>query len=388
MAETQTRPNASRQVPRAVFVLLAAVVAGLGYGAFRFYQARQPYEWSGTVEARTITVGSRTGGRVKAVLVHEGDRVTAGQVLLDLEPGSLDAQRAQAEAAVAEAEAARDKQIAGARPEEVAQAKARAAQATAALQESRSGPRREDVAAAKARLAAAEANANKAASDADRSRVLLPKGAITQAEHDASIATARAAAAERDAQQQQVDALVRGSRSEDVQQAAARAAEAQAAARLTEAGSRVEDIRVAEAQVRAAQGRLAQVLADLDELEIRAPRPARVEALDLRPGDILGPSAPAATLLEDGELYVRIYVPETQLGFVRPGQELPVFIDSFPRQHFKGVVRHIAEVGEFSPRNLQTADERADQVFATRVDLIDGQDVLRAGMAAFARVPK
>jgi len=125
----------------------------------------------------------------------------------------------------------------------------------------------------------------------------------------------------------------------------------------------------------------------LDELVVKAPRPARVEALDLRPGDILAPNAPAATLLEEGELYVRIYVPETELGRIAVGQGVPVHVDTFPDQTFAGTVEHINMVGEYSPRNLQTADERADQVFAARVD-VPNASKLRAGMAAFIQVPR
>jgi multidrug resistance efflux pump len=155
-----------------------------------------------------------------------------------------------------------------------------------------------------------------------------------------------------------------------------------------EAGSRVEDIQAAQAQVKAAEGRLAQVKVMIDELTVKAPLAARIEALDLRPGDILAPNAPAATLLEEAQLYVRIYIPETQLGHVKPGDAVPVMVDSFPNRSFSGVVEHIASVGEYSPRNLQTADERADQVFQTRVGLKEGRDVLRAGMAASITVPK
>jgi len=114
----------------------------------------------------------------------------------------------------------------------------------------------------------------------------------------------------------------------------------------------------------------------------------RIESLDLRPGTILGPSATAATILEDNQLYVRIYVPETQIGRIHPGDEVPISVDSFPKRTFKGVVDHINAVGEYTPRNLQTADERADQVFATRISLREGADDLRAGMAAFITVPK
>jgi len=102
----------------------------------------------------------------------------------------------------------------------------------------------------------------------------------------------------------------------------------------------------------------------------------------------MAPNATAATLLEDDELYVRIYVPETLIGRIHVGQEVPIMVDSFPHRSFKGVVEHINSVGEYSPRNLQTADERADQVFATRLGLREGKDELRAGMAAFITVPK
>jgi HlyD family secretion protein len=70
------------------------------------------------------------------------------------------------------------------------------------------------------------------------------------------------------------------------------------------------------------------------------------------------------------------------------GQEVPITVDSFPGRKFTGVVEHINSVGEYSPRNLQTADERADQVFATRIGLREGRDEMRAGMAAFITVPK
>jgi multidrug resistance efflux pump len=150
----------------------------------------------------------------------------------------------------------------------------------------------------------------------------------------------------------------------------------------------VEDIKAARGAVDAAQGKLDAIDVMLDELTVKSPRPARVEALGLRPGDILAPNATAATLLEEDQLYVRIYVPETHIGRVHLGDVVPISVDSFPHQSFKGVVDHINAIGEYSPRNLQTADERADQVFMTRVGLREGQDKLRAGMAAFIRVPR
>lgn len=382
-AARQTKPSARRLLP--LFVLL---IAAAGYAGYRAWLATRPFEWSGTVEARTIAVGSRTGGRVKEVLVREGDRVTPGQPLVRLEPGDLDAQMLMAEGALDQAKANLAKLVKGARPEELEEAKARAQTANAALEETRVGARTEQIAGADARLVGAQVAVDKAQLDADRAHKLFAAAAIAQAEVDNAEATLRGAVAQRNSAAQALDELKNGSRREELQQAAARALEAQASAKLVQAGSRVEDIAVAEGQVKASQGKRDSIQVLLAELVIYAPKAARVEALDLRPGDILAPNATAATLLEDDELYVRIYVPETEIGRLHVGASVPVVVDSFPSRSFPGVVEHINGVGEYSPRNLQTADERADQVFAARVALREGRDDLRAGMAAFIRVAK
>jgi HlyD family secretion protein len=382
-SQAEAAPRNKRLLPIAIVALLASA-----YGGYRLYLARQPYEWSGTVEARMIQVGSRAGGRVKEVLVKEGDAVAAGQPLVILETGDIEAQRLGAQGALDQAQANLDKLEKGARPEEIEQAKARAVTASAAFEQTRTGARKEQIGAAGARLAAQEVAVQKAQLDVQRMKQLFGKGAASQQELDNADTALRGAQAQRDALREAVDELKNGSRREELEQAAARAREANASARLVQAGSRVEDIAAARGQVEAARGRLDQINVLLAELTVKAPRAARVEALDLRPGDIIGPNATAATLLEEDQLYVRIYVPETLIGKLRPGQEVPITVDSFPGKSWKGVVEHINTVGEYSPRNLQTADERADQVFATRVGLRDGRNELRAGMAAFIKVPK
>jgi HlyD family secretion protein len=370
---------------------LPFVVVGVGllvYGGYRLWDGRRPYEWSGTVEARTISVGSRVGGRIKAIEVREGDHVAAGAALLTLEPGDIDAQKLVADGELAQAQANLDKLEKGARPEEIDEAKARAQTAVAALEETRVGARVEQVAGARARLVAAQVAVDKAKLDDDRAHKLITSGAIARSQLDDADSTLSAAVAQRDAAQQALDELKNGSRREDLAQAQARASEARASEKLVIAGARSEDVEAAEGQVLVAKGKVDQIRTMHDELTIHAPAASRVESLDLRPGDILAPNATAATLIEDDQLYVRVYVPETQLGHIRVGQEVPVSVDSFPDRTFKGVVEHINSVGEYSPRNLQTADERADQVFATRIGLREGRDDLRAGMAAFIHVPK
>src|SRR5262249_3946293 len=182
---------------------------------------------------------------------------------------------------------------------------------------------------------------DKAQRDAERLHKLAAAGAAVPADVDNADLAVKAALAQRDALAHQLDELRNGARREQIAQAAARAAAERAWERLVTAGTRAEDRRVAEAQVKAAQGKVDQIKAMVDELTIKAPADARVESLDLRPGDIIAPSATAATLVEDDQLYVRIYVPETQLGHVVVGLRVPVRVDSFPDEMFEGAVQHI-----------------------------------------------
>jgi HlyD family secretion protein len=372
--------------PRIALIVIA-LLALAGWFAYRQWTQRRPFEWSGTVEARTIAVGSRVGGRVKEVLVVEGAQVDAGQALVVLESGDWSAQQALARAQLAQARAQCDKLEHGARPEEIDEALARAKAAEAALAKARTGARKEAVAAAAARVRAAESALERAQIDRDRAEALFAKQAITQENRDHAALAFQETRARLEGERQQLAELENGSRPEDIQQAEAELARATAIAKALQTGSRAEDIAAARAQVDAAAARVEQIGVAIAELTVRSPAPARIEALDLRPGDIIAANATAAVLLEDAQLFVRIYVPETQLGHIAIGQRLPITVDSFPGVEFEGIVEYINDVGEFSPRNLQTADERANQVFATRVTVApDARSRLRAGMAALVRV--
>lgn len=326
-----------RLTPLLVIAALAAAVF-FGYRAWDKHRQSQPLEWSGTIEAYTVTVGSRVGGRVKDVLVREGDHVKTGQPLLVLEAGDLPGQELQAKGQVGQAQAN-----------------------LAKVASKGEGPRAQEIAGARSRLAAQEAGVEKAQQDLKRAETLVAQKVETQRTLDDARTGLRNASAQRDALKSAVEELLRGT---------------------------PQDVKAAQGALDAAQGRLQQVQSMLDELTIRAPRDARIETLDLRPGDILGGNAPAAKLLEPGQLFVRIYVPETQMGHIREGMSVPVYVDTFPGRAFKAQVEAVSGIGEYTPRNLQTEDERADQVFAARLRIDEGADVLRAGMAAFARVPR
>jgi multidrug resistance efflux pump len=153
---TEVDPPAAQKsaLAKRLPLILVLTLGAAGYAGWRIWEGSRPYEWSGTVEARTISVGSRVGGRVKDVLAKEGDRVEQGKPLLELEPGDLPAQRLVAKGELDSALATLDKLKRGARPEEIEEAKARAQTASAALEETRVGARQEQIAAANARLVA------------------------------------------------------------------------------------------------------------------------------------------------------------------------------------------------------------------------------------------
>ena len=127
----------------------------------------------------------------------------------------------------------------------------------------------------------------------------------------------------------------------------------------------------------------------IDELAIRAPRAARVEALDLRPGDILAPNATAATLLEDDQLYVRIYVPETQLGHINVGDDGAGHASTrSPAQRSRAWSSTSTQSASTRRATCRPPTSAPTRCSRRAIGLVEGKDELRAGMAAFIQVPK
>ena len=150
-------------------------------------------------------------------------------------------------------------------------------------------------------------------------------------------------------------------------------------------GSRREDRDGAQAALARQEAQLAYLERQRQELTVTAPAAGRIESFDLRPGDLVAPNQPVATLLEPNELWVRVYVPETELGHVQVGQAARIRVDSFPQRDFAGRVVEIRHRAEYLPRNVQTLDQRADQVFGVKVAITPAPE-LKPGMAAFVRL--
>jgi multidrug resistance efflux pump len=228
---------------------------------------------------------------------------------------------------------------------QMAQQRARIAQSRANLAKSIHGPRTEEI----ARARAAAENAER---ERQRQQALLKSGIAGQQAYDSAATAAKTA---------------------------------EETLREAERGNRPEDIDAARAQLDADERQLAYLQRQRQETTVAAPADGVIESMDLRPGDLVGANQPVAKMLEPDQLWVRVYVPEPELGRVRLGQPAMLKVDTFPKREFPGKVVEIRSQSEYTPRNVQTLDQRMDQVFGTKV-AIDRAPELRPGMAATVRL--
>ena len=349
-------------------VFVVAALVGLAIYTSGMLHRKAGLTGSGTVEARNIRVGSKVGGRIDQILVREGDSVDAGQILITFDDRELAASLAQSHAAALKAQR-------GYRPEEIAEARATAAQAKAEYEQRINGYRKEDIDAAQADLERAKADEVRAHLDAHRYDALAEKDLVSKQQRDSADANWKMALAQQQNFQHKLDELKRGYRPEEIAASEARYHQTRATLEKLENGNRAEDIAAAKAAFAYDEARFR-------ERQVLAPAAASVEVLDVRPGDLIAPNTPIATLLERDQIYVRIYIPETQIGRIHLGQKAQIRVDSFPNQVFEGAVEQINQQAEFLPRNVQTVEERAHQVFGVKVRIDDSSHRVRAGMAA------
>jgi multidrug resistance efflux pump len=368
---------------------LTAVVAGVMWPGGPWSSKPGPMVLTGIVEIQEVRPASRLGGRVSEVLVREGDRVKAGDVLVRLSMPERQAMRDQAAARMAGAEAALEKARNGPRREEVAAAAAARDAAASRLARLRAGWRAEEIAEAEGLVASAESDWALARRDYERIAQLFEKGTgIGRSEYDAARAALDRAAGQRAAARARLDMFRAGSRAEDIAEAEAMAAQARAQFDLLYAGTRPEDIAAAEADVAAAKARLAELDADLAEAVIASPSSGVVEVLPVRQGDFLAPGASVARLLKDDDLWVRIYVAEPDLGAVHVGQKVTIVTDADPVHPLPGTLTQVGSVAEFTPRNVQSLEGRRAQVFGVKVRVDEPGHLLKSGMAATVTIPR
>jgi HlyD family secretion protein len=198
----------------------------------------------------------------------------------------------------------------------------------------------------------------------------LAAAQINTAQHDVEAQSAQLEFLKADAQRQQ-DLLRRNTVSPSEAERAMSAAKAQE-----------KNIAAARARVEQALAQLADMDAQIQEMKIVAPTDSILEVLSVKVGDVLPANREVATLILPQRLWVRVYVPEPWLGLIKLNDPVRVRVDSFPGRDFSGAVEQINRKAEFTPRNVQTVEDRIKQVFGVKIRLENKEDTLRAGMSA------
>lgn len=284
---------------------------------------------SGTIECTQVRLAAEVGGRLSELLIEEGQSVQASQIVARIDPAPYILKRDEVTAALAQTQAQLDLMLAGSRDE--------------------------DIQRAREQLREARAAATAATADVMRVEEVFAAGSATAKQRD----DARAAA-ERTA-------------------AVVAAAEQQLARVLS--GNRKEEIRAAQASVDLARARLAQAEKAVNDCVVHSPIAGTIAAKSAEQGEVVAAGTALATVCRLDEVWLSVYIPETQLNRVRLGQPAWVCADG-STQRCAGTVTFVASEAEFTPRNAQTRDERAKLVYRVKVTLPNPTGVFKPGMPA------
>jgi HlyD family secretion protein len=392
-----TRPPRPVLVAGTVALVAALALAGGSWWRSRL-DASGILRASGRIEVTEVNVSSKVSGRVAALPVDEGMDLKTGQLIAELEGEELEAQLRQARAALQSAEAKLVQARITLRVEpttvrsQIRQAEETLRAAEERLRMLKAGFRAQEIEEGRANLRQAEARLEIARLTRDRLRDLLADGAVSKQELDRAESDLQAAEGAVRAVRERLNILEEGSRPEDIRMAQAerdRAAAALEAARANAAtlDLRQQDVRVAEAAVREAQANVRRLETQVAELKVFAPLDATILTKAVEAGEVAAAGKPLVLLGDLDHPWIKIYVPETQLGKVRLGAPARILVDSFPRQPFRGTVTWIADQAEFTPKNVQTAEERVNLVYAVKITIQNAERKLKAGMPADAELP-
>jgi multidrug efflux pump subunit AcrA (membrane-fusion protein) len=426
-----------KRLPIAALLIIA--VAAIAYAlAHRHPAPTDSIEASGVMEATEVDISSLTGGRILRLLVDEGQWVKRGQIVAEIDPRDIAPQVTQARGALAAARgqlAQAEAVLAGASltsanaresytkntelkgSYQTAQARYSAAlaardQAKAALDLVRAGTRSEEIDQAKAGVASAQAAYRNAVRELSRMTMLRDKGAVSQQAVDLHQTAVDSALAAYDATQARLSEAQTGARSEERRQAEAAYAQAQAnvdAAARTLATARQlstdrlapkQQLDAAEAQYRAAQqareaaagqvenaqGAFAAADKRLRDTKMASPIDGAVTLKVREAGETVGPSQAILRLADLDHMWMRVYVPITELDRVQLGQQVEITIDAAPGRTYPGRVIEIAQQAEFTPKNVQTREQREKLVFGVKVEVENPSHELKPGLPADARI--
>ena len=340
---------------------------------------------SGVVENHEIRLGSKVGGRIAEVCVSEGEIVEEGQLLLRLDVPELTMQREQLSAVKANVEAKLELAQNGPLPEQIEAAQADLELAESQFAEVKAGHRIEEIAQAKLDVTVHNSEESRSRKELDRTRQLRSSNSVSQSEMDSTSTAWEIASGQAAMAKQRLRLLEAGSRIETISAAQAKVRRARADLNLLRRATRVEELKQLESQIQEINWKICESEQRIAESNVVAPSKCTVEVIPVRKGDLAQPNQPVMRVRALGDLWIKAYVPETELGHIRLNQHVQVTHDG-ETHPIPGTVIHFAAASEFTPRNIQSLSERQHQVFAIKVRPQDPEGILKSGMAAQVRV--
>jgi len=352
---------------------------------------------SGTIEATKVDVAFQIGGRVAEVTANEGQALKAGDVLARLDPKELEAHVHQLMASldVALNQILQQKITVEMRQDVVEstinQSRSESEAAQVSVERLRNGTRPEDIRVSEALLTQAEADLVRRKNDFDRISGLHDKGVMSQQEFDASQSAYRMAETVVAAAREKLTLAREGSRREDLAEAEAKLRATQAGNAVAEAGRKSvnverQGVETLRAHQRELEAQLDAAYTQLSYSQIHAPLNGVVLTKNVESGEVVNPGTPVVSIANIENLWMNIYIPETQTGFVKLGQSVRVHVDSFPGETFNGKISFVSSESEFTPKTIQTPEERIKLVYRVKVSLENTGQRLKPGMPADAEI--
>ena len=385
-------------------VIIVAVIVSLGlvlvissWISWRG-ESKRTIKVSGNIELTEVEIAFKSPGRLVYLAVNEGDFVKQGTLIARLDQQELSERRNSAQAAFASAGSRlaqigtsiqfQSEQVEG----QLARARAELQQAEAVLRELEAGSRRQEIEAAHAAMSRAETDFAKAERDWNRASTLYQQEDISTAQYDDFRARFESSKALLEQSRQQFDLVREGPRKEDIDAARAQVERAKANLRLAET-TRLELARLRqeklarESDVRQSLAQLGVYETQLKDSEVLAPMDGIVLVKSAEPGEVLAAGATVVTLGELAKPWLRGYINEKDLGRVKFGTEVKVTTDSFPGKTYTGKIIFIASEAEFTPKQIQTQEERVKLVYRIKIELKNPNGELKSNMPADAEIP-
>lgn len=380
-------------------ILIAFVLLFVGVGALVYWGRHRERTgerfYSGTIEATESNLGFQVSGRVKEILVDEGSRVAKDQLMAVLDQEELMARRERASADLLRAEAFLKETetfldlYRSTLPAEVERARAAVNASRAQLAELEAGYRAQEVSQARLKVEEAHVSMEKARKDLERFETLFERKIVAEKDADAAELKYKTTLKEYERAMESLDLLKEGFRQEEIEAARSRLMEAQANLKVATSNlKRIEatekQVEVAEAQVAEARAAVEVARIQLGYSELRAPLEGIVVSRNMEPGEVVSPAEEVMSLSDLSVVDLKIFVDETEIGKIKPGQRVDVRIDTFPDKTYPGTVAFISPEAEFTPKIIQTHKERVKLVYLVKISIPNPDLELKSGMPADA----